>query len=145
MQSTELLLQGLAEKKVYYFASQSINSAEPHYWIVVKVSENQIIHFACCTSQFKKRKLFIESRNLPQETLVYIQANDDVPFTKDTYVDCNARLHALPVSDFIKKYESQDLTLKGEVKDSHFQQIITGIHASPLVEEDFKSTLKKEI
>lgn len=95
-------------------------------------------------SELQRRFPFVSCR-IKDDTLVYISKDDNVPFNKDTFVDCNSGIHRMTINDFSAKYSRGELTFVGEVQDSHFQQILTGIHASPMVEESFKSDLKREI
>lgn len=75
--------------QVYYFVNPQIPSLEPHYHICLEQAGGGVLFMACCTSQFDKRKLYIERTGLPMTTLVYMPPDVDNGFKKDTYVDCN--------------------------------------------------------
>lgn len=62
---TELFLSNISSKMVYYFKSDKLNSTIPHYFVCLVVDNNEMVLLSCCTSQFEKRKKFIESRKLP--------------------------------------------------------------------------------
>jgi hypothetical protein len=137
----ELFLQAVQEKKVYYFTSAKIDSNVPHYFICIKRTDDCVLIFACCTSQFESRKKFIESRELPFETLVYIRPGEDGnPFTKATYVDCN-NCHIYTFEEFKRMYNSAAVRYSGEISQIYYEQIIIGLHASPLIAEDIKEIL----
>ena len=85
----ELFLSSVEEKKVYYFASNKINSIEPHHYICIKRTDNDLLILSCCTSKFETIAKFVETRSLPPSTLVYIKPSNQNPFTLDTYINCN--------------------------------------------------------
>lgn len=137
----ELFSNGIAEKKVYYFSTSLISTDIPHYFICIRRTNDEALILACCTSQFETVKKFIESRNLPYETLVHITPTDTSnPFDKDTYVNCND-CYPSSVSDFITKYRSDSIRFSGEISDAHFEQILIGLHKSPLIDEEIKQNL----
>lgn len=137
----ELFLSAVQERKVYYFTSPKISSNIPHHFICIKRTDDSLLIFTCCTSQFESRKKFIESRRLPNETLVYIRPKEDGnPFTKETYVDCNT-CYVYTYEEFQRMYNSAVVQYSGEISEIYYEQIIIGLHASPLIEEDIKDIL----
>jgi hypothetical protein len=60
--SKKIFIQQIAVKKVYKFVNHKLSSMEPHFHIVLSV-ENEILILAVCTSQFEKRKKFIEKNH----------------------------------------------------------------------------------
>lgn len=138
-----LFLASIQEKKVFYFVSDQINSSEPHIYICLKRSANDVLIMACCTSQFETVRKFIEARKLPKETLVWISPRDpENPFSRDTYVNCN-NCFTFTVAEFRQMYESDSISLSGEISEIHFEQILIGVHSSPLIEEETKDLLPK--
>jgi hypothetical protein len=102
----ETFVEAIAERKVYYFASERLNTPEPHYYICIKKTDDDILILSCCTSQFETVKRFVETRNLPYETLVYINPDADdqnCPFYKQTFINCN-EYHSYTVEDFKNMY-----------------------------------------
>jgi hypothetical protein len=56
----------------YLKSSSKLNIDIPHHFICVKRTENDILVLACCTAQFNT-----------------ISNNNDHPFKKETYINCN--------------------------------------------------------
>jgi hypothetical protein len=133
----------LVEKKIYYFTSTTINSDKPHHYICVKRRDDNVLIMSLCTSKFDTVKKFVESRGLPNETLVYVRPeplNEDIPFDKETYVNCN-NVHTFSVDELVERYTNGSVSLSGEIPDSYYHQIVTGLLASPLIAEEIKSEL----
>ena len=142
---TDVFLSSISDKKVYYFSSNKINTDVPHYYICLKRSNDDILIMSCCTSQFDTVKKFIESRSLPLETIVWFSHTDTSnPFPKDTYVNCN-ETKVFTIEEFRSMYNSDSVSFSGEISDNHFHQILTGLHSSPLIEEETKELLPKPI
>ncbi len=135
-----LFIASLGEQKVYYFSSTRLNTEIPHYFICLKRTNNDILIMSCCTSQFETVRRFIQTRNLPYETLVCIKPADSNPFTKETYIDCN-NVHTFTIEEFIDMYGSDSVTYSGEISDNYYSQILTGIHKSPLIDLEIKEQL----
>ena len=138
---TNLFLDGIQEKKVYYFSNNDLNTAIPHSYICLKRTPDDLLVLSCCTSKFETIRKFVETRNLPYETLVWLEA-DDIIFTKDTYINCNQYFEKT-VEEFKDLYENGRIEFRGEISDSHFEQIIYGLIASPLIDEEIKDILPK--
>ena len=139
---SELFLNNITEKKIYLFTSENISSDVPHYFICVVKTQDDSLILVCCTSQFQKRKAYIEKANLPSSTLVWILPNTENGLEKDTYVDCNSIItHSL--DDFKRRYEEGKLVYKGAISDASFDQIITGLKESPIIENSIKQLLPK--
>ncbi|MGZ5491850.1 MAG: hypothetical protein ACXWE6_14090 [Nitrososphaeraceae archaeon] len=138
---THLFVDGISERKVYYFSSTHLNNEVPHYFICIKRTDDNYLILTCCTSQFESRRRHIELQGLPYTTLVYITPNDsENPFDRDTYVDCN-KAFTYSLSEFIEMYESDRVSYSGEVSEVHYEQILIGLHDSPEVEEELKDLL----
>lgn len=97
----------------------------------------------CCTSDKNdKRKRRIEILGL-HSTLVWIKPDDNNGFTKDTFVDCNS-VFEYSVRDFKTMYEQELLEYKGEVADSHYEQVINGLLESPNITDDIKELIRSK-
>ena len=139
----ESFIKGISQRKVYYFASTRISSIEPHYYICIERTPGDILILSCCTSQFNTVSKFVEKRKLPYETLVHISPKGhENPFKMDTYVNCN-EYHEYTIEDFKKMYLSDAIVFSGEISEIHYEQILIGLHRSPLIEEDTKAILPK--
>jgi hypothetical protein len=138
---TDHFLSAIQEKKVYYFSSIFLKTTEPHYFICIKRTEDEVLILTCCTSQRDTIQKFIEKKNLPFETMVWISPSDrENPFYTDTYVNCNSTF-TYTVDEFRSMYDSDKIDFSGEISLNYYSQIITGIHKSPLVEAETKELI----
>jgi hypothetical protein len=134
----------VAPKDVYYFCSNKINSTEPHYFICICTHEN-VLMFACTTTQYEKRLRYIESKNLNKNTLVTIPIKDsNVSFTRNSYVDCNS-YQEFTIEEFRKLCTNNDFEHKGTLENIHFQNIVNGLCLSEEIDEEFKEIIRKSI
>lgn len=127
---------------VYYFASGQITSDESHYCVVLNHVPNRddSIALAVASSQVDKRKSYIARRKLPQETLVEVLPGESPIFRKHTVFDCNSIIQE-PMQTLIEKLACGELTIKSQLPDSILQNILQGVHKSPLVEKRIKIML----
>jgi hypothetical protein len=138
---TDVFANSIGERKVYYFSNKQLNTTVEHYYVCLNRTKGDILILSCCTSKFETVKKFVEMRNLPYETLVHIKPKpNENPFTVDTYVNCNS-YYQFTVEDFVNMYQSNNLTYKGEISLSDYEQLLYGLHASPLIDEDTKELL----
>jgi hypothetical protein len=139
----ETFLAGIAERKLYYFSNKKLNTEIEHHYICIKKTDNDVLILSCCTSQFDTIRNFVESRNLPNSTLVWISPVDgDNMLTKDTYVDCN-NVHLSSIEEFKTMYDADSITFTGEISESHYVQILIGLHDSPLIDNATKKLIPK--
>lgn len=139
----EYFINGIQEKKIYYFSSNRIGTTEPHYFICIKRTDNDVLIMSCCTSKFNTVKNFVESRSLPPETLVWISPKDENnPFTLDTYVNCNSTI-THTIEELAIKYDSDAVNLSGEISEAHYEQILIGLHKSPLIDGETKDLIPR--
>jgi hypothetical protein len=136
----QLFSESIQPKKVYYFESSKLGTNIPHYFICLSRSSDEMLVLVCCTTQFEKRSRYIESRGLPLSTLVWIKPDSENGLRQDSYVDCNGYFD-YSIEELKQLYEDDMLDYKGEISDSHFEQILIGIKASPVVEEFIKDLL----
>jgi hypothetical protein len=139
----EFFLQGIDEKKVYYFSSTKLNTSVPHYFIaVLKGSKDTVILVCCTTDREDKRKKRIEKLGL-HSTLVWIKPDNSNGLTKDTFVDCNS-FFEYSIDDFKTMYENDLLEYKGEISETHYEQIINGLLDSPTIPTEIKELLRNK-
>ena len=139
----EFFLQGIDEKKVYYFSSAKLNTSVPHYFIcVLKGSSNTVILVCCTSDREDKRKKRIEKLGL-HTTLIWIKPDISNGLTKDTFVDCNS-FFEYSIDDFKAMYENDLLEYKGEISETHYEQIINGLLDSPTIPTEIKELLRNK-
>lgn len=136
----------IRERCAFYFQSDNLHSDEPHYFIVLKRTAEEIVLMSCCTSQRKKREQFLIKNNIDFSTLVWIPQAPENPLTRETFVDCNS-VHLFHVSELVQKYEEGVIDMEThtywKISETSYEQIIIGIHNSPLIEEEIKALLPK--
>jgi len=140
---SDLFINSIAPRKIYYFKSDRLNTEVTHYFICLSRGDDQMVILVCSTSQFEKRKTFIESRNLPHSTLVWIEPTKENGFRVDSFVDCNSYFD-YTIDELKNIYESNGLEYKGELSKSKFQEILIGLHDSPLIEDYIKDLIPKD-
>jgi hypothetical protein len=139
--SVDDFLDEIAIRNIYKFSSSKLNTTDPHYFIVLKVFESDTIHLVCCTSQFEKRSKFIKERNLPESTLVWIAPDPSNKLNVNSYIDCNTTPYKHAYDEFRQMYLENNIQKTGVLKEFHYEQIITGLKESPMIQEAYKSIL----
>ncbi len=140
---TDYFISAIEDQKIYYFSSSKLNVTDPHYFICIKRTVNDILILSCCTSQFETVQNYVTTKKLPYETLVWINPDSsdlNNPFTKDTYINCN-QFFTYTVEEFRNMYDSEQVSYSGILSDNHYVQILTGIHSSPLIDEETKEII----
>ena len=138
---SNLLKNSIKEGNVYYFASTKINSSEPHYYVCIKKTDNDILIMSCCTSKYDTSYKYIQRNNLPLETLVYLDPQKNSFLSTKTYINCNSYID-FTIDDFLSKYTRGEIKLKGEINKDDYHQIVNGLIISPDIEEELKETLR---
>jgi hypothetical protein len=136
----ELFKSTVQEKKVYFFSSTKLNTEKPHYFICIKRNNEDLLILSCCTSQQETVQKYIETRNLPHETMVWIKPEATNPFLKNTFINCN-NTFIYTLDDFESMYTTGKIKYSGEISLNHYSQIVTGIHKSPLIDEETKEMI----
>ncbi len=130
---------------VYYFSAPGlIETFEPHYFIVLHISEADIITACYTTTKVEKRFKYIQFNGLPESTLVCILPDDQNGFKKASYVDCNTQIHQFPVTFIKSKYNDAGIRLCGSISTESINQIIDGIIDSPVIEEEIKDVFREQ-
>jgi len=142
---SQVFAQGIREKEIFLFSSDLINTVYPHFFVCIKRTENEVLILSCCTSKPASAQRFINTRGLPQETLVHIPSQmDDAlsPFLKDTYINCNGYI-VHTVAELRARFEEKKLTPVGNLPDKYYDLILKGLHMSDQIDEDIKEILPK--
>jgi hypothetical protein len=134
----EVFKRGLAVGNIYLLNKHKLkNTSLPHLFIVVGMNDDAVILFSCCTTQFEKRRKYIELTGLPLSTLVYIKKDAINKLDEPTYVDCN-KIHPYTLEELHKYSNDGDLRLIGNLNDGKLEELKTGINDSPNVEGEYK-------
>ena len=135
----------IKDKEVYYFSSTMLNNDEPHYFICMKRTANDILILTVGTKQFDTIRRYIENRSLPMTTLVSIPDKlDDFesPFKKETHVNCN-NYFDYTVDEFKIMFDNNDIKEKGTLPDEYYEKILIGMHDSTVITPEKKLELPK--
>lgn len=143
---SQLFEAGIQPKEIYLFSSNYLNTPEPHYFICIKRTDGNILYMTCCTSKFDTVRRFVESRpEIPQTTVVWIKPNDpNHELYLDTYVNCN-NVFSYTIEELMEMYKTGSVQYKGTISNNHYEQLLIGIHNSPLVDEEIKDFIPTDI
>jgi hypothetical protein len=136
-----LFLLSIRPKAIFKFKNDEFDDKTGHYHICIEINADEILTLVLCTSQFESLKKQVKLRNLPYETLVPIKANSELPFTKETYVDCN-KYFSKSKTHIADLYQKGELEGVWELHDDAYQQIIEGMIESPIIENVLKKRLR---
>jgi hypothetical protein len=128
-------------KGLYYFSSEALNTAVRHYFVIVEI-EGKLFHMVVCTTQFEKRKEYLNYAGIDSCTLVPIKPDTGNELTEECYVDCNKVFSHYTIEALQAKLDSGVLAFKGHVSDSEYYQIMNGIIYSPRVEKAVIAVIK---
>lgn len=142
---TDFLKLTMKVGAVYYFSAPGlIKTNQPHYFIVLHVSNADIITACYTTTKVEKRFKYIQLNKLPESTLVCILPDDQNGLKKASYVDCNTQVHQFAVTYFKSKYKTSGIKPCGLISAESINQIINGIIESPVIEEEIKDLFKEQ-
>ncbi len=133
-------LSNLKPLKIYYFSSNQLNTATPHYFVLIWRGETALLLVCCTSDRNNKRREFAED-NEAYSTIVWISPDEQNGLAKDTFVDCNS-VFEHSIEDFTKLYEEGKLIYKGELSVVHYAQIIQGLLDSSNIANDTKDLLR---
>ena len=127
---------------ILYFHNDSIiHSPLPHYHVIVKVTDKEIVLLASTTSRLENKIRYIAVKKLPMSTLVFINPDTDNGLTVESAVNCN-EIFQYSKENLKTLYTSGDLKIKGQLQEAYLEQIIQGLIDSPLIEKEIKMQIK---
>src|ERR1035437_883190 len=134
----EVFEKGVEIGNIYLLKKHKLkNTNQPHLFIVVGRKDDGVVLFSCCTTQFEKRRRYIELAGLPLSTLVYIKPDNKNNLDEKTYVDCN-RVIPHTIDELHCLSEEENMSLIGTLNGGKLEEIKTGINDSPNVEGEYK-------
>ena len=121
---------------VYYFVDRSLNSPEPHYFIVVNRDpiDQEVLILNVITSKVDKVRHF---RAALPGTLVALDPADYDELSRPSIVDCN-NVFRRNLAELIDMTVHGAVEAKQQVPDHILSALRTAILASPLVEQEIK-------
>ncbi len=140
----EMFITNIQPGNIYYFSSEQLNgNTEPHYFITLKNTEDELIFFSCCTTQMDRRLRFIQKTGSPMSTLVGIEPSNENGLRRESYVDCNNVIQHTH-DDISKLFVDGEIEFKGELEDDYLQLIYAGINDSILLEAELQDLLSPD-
>ena len=139
-----MINSNIYEGELFKFRSEQISSDKPHFFLVVSLNEDTV-YVVCLSSSYKTKLGFIETRNLPLETLVRIKPKEGMNELKqDSYVNCNT---VIPEDEekFRDRIAKGEIKPSGKVKASELLQVLNGIIKSPATSEFERELYQKRI
>lgn len=133
------------EGTIYYFAEESFDSSEPHFFVVLNrnpLTDEILILVNATTKIGRRRKV---RRRLPPETLVEITPTDCCVLRESSLFDCNS-VTEKTVDTLVEKLSNQELKVCSEVlKPELLQKLRSGVLASPIVIRTHKALLREPL
>ena len=118
--------------QILFFRNPSFPAtAHPH--ICLLESTGEIILLSSATSQQNTVERFVRYRQLPMNTVVFVNPNNENGLSKDTYINCNNEPFEFAKNDLWKWYSRGQLTVAGVLSPSDLEQIVLGLLDSPLI------------
>ena len=126
---------------VYYFTEESLQSPEPHYFIIINKDpqEDKIIFLVCAQHRITKVKQ--RRNNCPPETLVEINPKQYTGFSMDSIVDCN-NVWEKSIDQLVDKLVREELKLKPEMDVPLVKRLRAGILHSHLIDHRIQALLQ---
>ncbi|WP_319591709.1 hypothetical protein [uncultured Draconibacterium sp.] len=140
----DVFLANVQPGNIYYFQSDQLNGTnQPHYFIALKNTENELVFFSCCTTQMERRLRFIERTGSPHSTLVGITPSAENGLQRESFVDCNSIIqHTHDEIAFL--VTDGGIDYRGELEEEYLELIYQGIRDSILLEEEVQDLLIPE-
>jgi hypothetical protein len=138
--SQEFSSTDLKEGSLYFFSSNRISAPDNHFFVYVTRTTNQVLVFCCCTSQLETQLRIQKNNSYPADTLVRIRPTKEMPFDKDTYVNCNSPIYHT-IEEIQHKIDSKEFRHRGDINSAKYFEILKGLHASPVLSEEEKEEL----
>jgi hypothetical protein len=122
---------------VYKFSEETFSSTDPHFFIVLNPTPqtDPFIALVCASSQIEKVRR--RRNHLSQETLVRINPNQYVDFTKPSIVDGN-EVHRRTIEELEIKIRKGELEIKAVMDMALIKRIRAAVMLSRMVEEEVK-------
>jgi hypothetical protein len=139
----EVFIRGLAVGSIYLLNKHKLkNTSVPHLFIIAGMNDEELVLFSCCTTQFEKRRRFIELSGLPFSTLVSIKPNGTNKLDKETHINCN-ELYSYTVDELHTLSNQGDMRLIGKLDEGKYEEMKTGINDSPRIVGEYKDIVNK--
>jgi hypothetical protein len=132
-----LFIDSISSKDVFYFSGQKISTQEPHYYICFKKPSDGVILLCITTTQKDKVVSRIRAIRAPSETIVRLPPTSEdpqSPFPRECYVNCNS-IFTYSLDEFKQMYEDGKIQVKECIPQQYYEQIVSGICLSSVVEK----------
>ena len=119
---------------------------EQRHWQVVlhDVDHNDNIFFlTIATSQITKKKAYIQSRNLPHNTLVIVPIGESRYFSLETVFNCNDPIQ-YGVAQIDAEYTADSSIYKWVIEGTILDRIMKAIRISPQISKKIKDKILSE-
>lgn len=130
----------LRQGTVYYFQHREMTSALPHFFIVINPNPcaSKTIILNVISSQIDKVKL--RRSTFPSNTLIEIFPNEYGELSKHSIIDCNT-YKEISLNELINKLDTNQIQYRKDLPKNIIDNIIVGMLASPLIEQEIKDLL----
>lgn len=140
----KILIGAIKEGNVYLFQNPNFTNVDhEHFHVVVNRSPQveEVIILVHATSQVEKKRQWVESNNLPDDTLVITNPTECQFLSKETAFNCNDRT-LFTKDDLESLTDSYQLKYIEQIPTQLLERIRAGLMASPLIEEEIKDLFR---
>lgn len=139
----DFLVSSISPKDVIIFVNPELTSSEPHMFICIG-RMNHFFQFVIISTQEEKIKKRVAVLGQKPETIVSLYPSDDSPVKRNSFIDCN-QVKSYDKSQLIKMLANNFRRIENRVIQSIFEEIISGVCMSDLVEQELIDYLNGKI
>jgi len=135
-------VNSIEEKEVILFRA-SKETVDPHFYICIKKTKEDVLMLALSTTQKERILKFVSINNCHPDTIVEIKPNSedsDSVFNKHCYVNCND-VYPYTSEELKTMHDKGLLKPIGILHQKYYEAIVNGICLSQLVDNDFQDLL----
>lgn len=121
---------------------ETANEEQRHWQVVLHDVDHtdNIFFLTIATSQITKRKEYIQSRNLPKDTLVIVSVGESMYFSLETAFNCNDPIQ-YGVEQIYAEYTADSSIYRWVIEESILNRIMEAIRISPQISKRIKDKI----
>lgn len=109
-------------------APELITTEEPHYFVVVAMSDSDN-YMLLSTTQLSNKIDYLTKRGYDLDTLAHLQPNTDNGLTADSYFNCNDS-YTITKGQLIEKVKQGNLSISGNITFEEYNKLLYSINLS---------------
>lgn len=118
------------------------SESKNRYFVVLNCSPktDAVLIMVTCTTQIQKKKEFVRSSGISEETIVEVKSKEYTVLTKDSAFNCND-IFEVKTEKLIKKIEEGGSMDYPKLPSNILKRIIAGVNKSPKVSQAIKDVM----